>query len=85
MAYVRKDKCDSIDLNYSIYAFIYTIVMEKDKYQIYGIRKYRNLSNRVAYTSVIYKLYNNVAISNKPPTYRDLNDYIDYSYTRIFI
>ena len=85
MSYAKKDTCDSIEYNYRIYAFRYAIIMEKDKYQIYGIRKHRNLSDRVVYTSVIYKLYNNVAISNKPPSYKDLNGSIDYSYTRIFI
>lgn len=85
MSYAEKDTCDFIEYNYRISAFRYTIVMEKDKYQIYGIRKHHNLSHRVAYTSVIYKLYNNVAISNKPPTFRDFNGSIDYSYARIFI
>ena len=85
MSYAEKDTCDSIEYNYRIYAFRYTIIMEKDKYQIYGIRKHRNLSNRVVYTSVIYKLYNNVAISNKPPTVRDFDGFMDYSYARIFI
>lgn len=85
MSYAEKDTCDSIEYNYRISAFRYTIIMEKDKYQIYGIRKQRNLSHRVVYTSVIYKLYNNVAISNKPPTFRDFNGFMDYSYARIFI
>ena len=85
MAYVEKDTCDSIEYNYNISAFKYTIIMKKDGYKIYGIRKHYNLSNKVVYTSVIYKLYNNVAISNKPPTFRDLNGFMDYAYTRIFI
>lgn len=85
MAYVKKDKCKYIELNYKISAFKYIIVMEKDKYQIYGVSKQRNLSNRVIYTSVVHKLYNNVVISNKPPTYKDLNSPDNYSYTRIFI
>ena len=85
MVYIEKDPCDSIEYNYRISAFRYTIIIKKDKYQIYGIRKQRNLSNRVVYTSVMHKLYNNVAISNKPPTFRDFNGSFDYSYTRIFI
>ena len=85
MSYAEKDTCDSIEYNYKISAFRYAIIMEKDKYQIYGIRKQRNLSHRVVYTSVMHNLYNNVAISNKPPSYKDLNGSINYSYTRIFI
>ena len=85
MVYVEKDKCDSIIYNYKISKFRYTISMEKDRYKLNDQRKQKELSCRVAYVSVIYKLYNNVAISNKPPTFRDLNIFIDYSYTRIFI
>ena len=85
MAYIENYTCASIEYNYRISAFRYTIIMEKDKYGICGIRKHHNLSKRVVYTSVMYTLYNNVAISNKPPTSRNLNNAADYSYTRIFI
>ena len=82
MVYVKKDKCTSIELNYEISKFRYIISMEKDRYKL---NKQIKHSCILAFVSVMYTLYNNVAISNKPPTSRNLNNAADYSYTRIFI
>lgn len=82
MAEVEKDYCNSIEYNYRISEFSYSIAMKKDGYRL---NKKRKLSCLAVYVSVMYKLYKNVAISNKPPTYKDLNNFVDYSYTRIFI
>ena len=82
MACIEKDNCNSIEYNYEISKFKYIISIEKDRYKLNRQIKH---SYVLAFVSVIYKLYNNVAISNKPPTFRDLRSFVDYSYTRIFI